>query len=200
MAKWIQKASRMPGRRISERTAGSTPEEPGLTTGRTSVMISAPVSVGTGAGVVRISRPRPVMRSAMVAAPGPSRRNSTTSTRTTAPRAASPAKPANQPKAPTARARGATASSCPTCPASPVIWLTTGICRGVNHSATRRTTEVKMQASPAPSRMRASTAVGTASAAASSSWAADITSIPVATTQETPKRSRHTPTGIWHTA
>ena len=59
-----------------------------------------------------------------------------------------------------AAASGPAAASAPSCPSTPVSCVTIGVRRGENHSATRRSTEMKTMASPMPSSTRHSRAAG----------------------------------------
>ena len=77
----------------------------------------------------------------------------------------------------------------------PVSWVKTGARRGGNQTVTRRSTLMKVRASPVPTSTRASTAPGTVSAVASTACPAAMTSAPAVTMRREPNRSSSTPLG-----
>lgn len=113
-----------------------------------------------------------------------------------APTAASVPNAAVQPWWCSNHATGIADARLPDCPMSPVTCTITGARCGGNHSAMSRIALMKMPASPAPSRTRASSARGTVSASASRSCPTAITSDPTVMTARGPKRSRSRPAGI----
>ena len=95
-----------------------------------------------------------------------------------------------------AAARGAAAAIAPTWPTMPVSWVTNGACLTRNQTATSRSSEVKIIASPAPSRMRAAMPTGNDPANANQNWPTVIRVSPVNISRLEPNRSSSTPTGI----
>ena len=78
--------------------------------------------------------------------------------------------------------------------------MTTGTVRPGNHSGTSRSTLMKVIASPAPTSTRATTAVGTLSARASTSCPTAMVTAPATIIFREPNRSSSTPTGTWRPA
>ena len=78
----------------------------------------------------------------------------------------------------------------------PVSWVTNGACLTRNQTATSRSSEVKIIASPAPSRMRAAMPTGNDPANANQNWPTVIRVSPVNISRLEPNRSSSTPTGI----
>ena len=75
-----------------------------------------------------------------------------------------------QPQVARAAASGAAAAIAPSWPTMPVSWVTNGACLTRNHTATSRSSEVKIIASPAPSRTRAAMPTGNDPANANQNW------------------------------
>ena len=88
------------------------------------------------------------------------------------------------------------AAIAPTWPTMPVSCVTNGACLTRNQTATRRSSEVKIIASPAPSRMRAAMPTGKDPANANQNCPTVISVRPVNISRREPKRSMSTPTGI----
>ena len=100
-----------------------------------------------------------------------------------------------QPQVASAAASGPAATMAPTCPTMPVSCVTNGACLTRNQTATSGH-EVKIIASPAPSRMRAAIPTGNDPANANQNWPTVINVRPVNISRFEPNRSRSTPTGI----
>ena len=95
-----------------------------------------------------------------------------------------------------AAASGAAAAIAPTWPTMPVSWVTNGACLTRNQTATSRSSEVKIIASPAPSRTRAAMPTGNDPANANQNCPTVIRVSPVNISRFEPNRSISTPTGI----
>ena len=100
-----------------------------------------------------------------------------------------------QPNVVSAAANGPAAASAPSCPSRPVSWVTIGVRRGENQSATSRSTEMNTIASPMPSSTRHARAAGYESMNAKASCAAVMSVSPTASSRFEPKRSSSAPTG-----
>ena len=98
-------------------------------------------------------------------------------------------KPGVQPKECRTKAKGSTLNSCPSWPDMPVSWVTSGTRAGANHSGISRITEIKVMASPAPTRTRPATPPGMVSAKASWSWPRPIRTAPPAIMAREPNLS-----------
>ena len=109
---------------------------------------------------------------------GASRSTIHTRTLTTAPMPAAAAKLDVHPYARTAPMSGTAATTAPSCPMMAVICSINGLRREENHIAMRRSTLMNVSASPLPSSMRASRAVGRSSAKAKMNWPTDMSAAP----------------------
>jgi hypothetical protein len=100
-----------------------------------------------------------------------------------------------QPETASSAASGTALRICPNCPTRPVTWVSTGTRRAGNHCGTRRNTLMKVIASPAPTRTRATTAPVTPSENAISACPEAITRAPPTISRNDPNRSSNRPTG-----
>ena len=78
-----------------------------------------------------------------------------------------------QPASPSRAANGIAESTWPSWPRFPSHWLSTGTRRGGNHAFTSRSAATKVVASPAPTSIRPTTATGSVSEKATTTWPAD---------------------------
>ena len=101
-----------------------------------------------------------------------------------------------QPTCPSAQVIGTAAATAPSWPSTPVSWVMSGIRATANQVATSRSTQMKVIASPIPTKTRATRATGYVEASANPVCAAVITSVPVSITLRGPNRSTSSPTGI----
>ena len=127
---------------------------------------------------------------------GPFRTKTNASTSPTALAAAATEKAAVQPAACSSRANGNADATCPSCPRLPVHCEICGRIRPLNHIGSRRITEMKVIASPAPTSTRPTIAGPIVGDTATTTCPTVSSSAPSSTSRRGPIRSSAMPTGI----
>ncbi|GAA3093254.1 hypothetical protein GCM10020254_42840 [Streptomyces goshikiensis] len=127
---------------------------------------------------------------------GWSRRNSVSGTSTTSPATALPANAGTQPAPCSTGASTSVETRLPAIPTSPASCAITGARRAGNHRVPSRSTEMKVMASPQPSRARAASAIPYVGDSAKPIWPAVNSTAPSVSTFFVPSRSTIRPTGI----
>ena len=131
---------------------------------------------------------------------GASRTAATTSRQARSESEATERKAVVQPATPRRPAKGMAESNWPDCPRVPTHCCSCGSRRGENQAPSRRSTERKVIASPAPTSTRPTIATPSSLASPTAACPSAIDRAPAAMSTRGPKRSMSTPTGIWRDA